>query len=218
MARLYNENSKSPTVTFEFRDMTGDVNRVTAAATFYAAKYLEHQMRKAIIENPREGRSYPSINKKNPRYANILHSSVKGNYVSSRAGSNPDFPAVKTGGLASINGEDRGYRARTDGAGYKKVNNPSQLTSTGTYSMVIGTTLTYEKFLREGTRKMDPRLSLVDMEERSNYAIREISEAWMKKLDTRKGDSYKQTPQFPKELKSGYFWLPRYAKNDKTVR
>jgi len=199
------------TTILQWQDQRDPMNIVTSAATFYAGKLLEYKIRKAMIQNVRGGRSYPHV--KN------THSSVKGVYTASAPG---DYMAVKTGALASLDGQERGYRLRTLTG--NKVQNPKQLRDNSAqgkgFTAGVGTTLWYEGVLRTGHMSGSPyipaRKTVADMykEAETRYQMEEIAKGFIAKLDQRDGKDRVGTPQFPKDLAQRYSWLKRYAKND----
>lgn len=175
------------------------VDHVTAAATFYAAKLLEYSIIQKMINTPR------GVTEHNIK-GHQMYSHNGPTYRSSQPG---NYPAVKSGALANLDGQNLGYRAVADNG--TEVRSPTQFYKTGSQQMVVGTNLYYEKYLREGTRFMDPRKSMHDLQQEMQGDVETIIEGFAKSL-SKDSSKYGRTPNFPDSLKGRFGWLQSYAK------
>lgn len=201
---------KHANATVTFYNQGDRIDRASAAASFYSAKLVEYTIREKMIFNARAGKTHR------------VSSSVKlyqdpggKKYTASAPG---DYPAVKTGQLANLDGSDRGYQA-VSGDG-RKVENPKQLYDTGNSEMAVGSRTYYAAYLN------DTRKGLQDVEDEVSDDIQELISGLYHnafKTAANKGDptnlsQLKSTPPIKSEifeLPSKYKWLRTYALSGK---
>lgn len=175
------------------------VDRATAAASFYGAKLLEYSIIEKMKNSPRGVREHRVSGHK-------MHNQNGKKYRSSQPG---NYPAVKSGALANLDGENLGYRATTSSG--KKVKNPAQFYKSGEDQMVVGTNLYYEKYLREGTSFMEKRKTMYDLQQELEGDVQLIIQEFAKSL-SKESSQYGRTPNFPNSLKARFGWLKTYAR------
>jgi len=208
------ENINATLTLYNQRDY---INRASAAATFYSAKFVEYKLKIKMITTPRMGKKYPHVPDK------ILHPVTRrygrdGKYTASAPGY---YPGTKTGRLANINGEDKGYQALTSSR--RKVDNPKQFYESGEKEMEIGHFTNYGDYLVDQMR----RLGLNDIRSETSAGVKEITEGIYHnayKTSKRKGaegdmEKLSATPRITSELfdpPDKYRWLTDYVKRDNT--
>lgn len=216
MANFFNGTGKgSLTVkhtnaTITFYNQGDRIDRASAAASFYSAKLVEYTIRERMINNPRAGRTHRVSSR------TTLHQTPGATtYTASAPG---DYPAVKSGQLANLDGTNRGYQAVASNG--QRVRNPKQLYDTGSSEMSVGAATYYAAYV-DTTRK-----GLEDVQDEVSNDIQELisglySNAF--KTATNKGDptnlsQLKSTPPIKSttfDLPSKYQWLRDYALSGK---
>lgn len=213
----YDDGSDNVNATLTLYNQRDYINRASAAATFYSAKYIEYKLKMAMITSPRSGETYPHVANK------ILHPVTRkygngGKYTASAVG---EYPGTKTGRLANINGQNKGYQALTSFR--RKVDNAKQFYESGEKEMEIGHFTDYGDYLT----KVMGRAGLEDIRSEMQYGVREITEGIYYnayKTSQRKGAEgdmsvLKATPRLKSNLfdpPDKYRWLADYVKRDNT--